>query len=49
MRSTLVRVYVFGTDLLMKASIKMEKYADWGQYKEWGAENIEGMHRMLTQ
>ena len=33
----------------MKASIKLEKYASWGQYKEWRAENIEGMHRMLTQ
>ena len=33
----------------MKVSIKMEKYADWGQYKEWLAENVEGMHRMLTQ
>jgi glyoxylase-like metal-dependent hydrolase (beta-lactamase superfamily II) len=33
----------------MQASIKMEKYADWGQYKEWRAENVEGMHRMLTQ
>jgi len=33
----------------MKASIKLEKYASWGQYKEWQAENIEGMHRMLTQ
>jgi glyoxylase-like metal-dependent hydrolase (beta-lactamase superfamily II) len=33
----------------MQASITMDKYADWGQYKEWRAENIEGMHRMLTQ
>jgi glyoxylase-like metal-dependent hydrolase (beta-lactamase superfamily II) len=33
----------------MQASITMEKYADWGQYKEWRTENIEGMHRMLTQ
>ena len=33
----------------MQASITMEKYADWGQYKEWRAENVEGMHRMLTQ
>ncbi len=33
----------------MQASITMDKYADWGQYKEWRAENVEGMHRMLTQ
>lgn len=33
----------------MKAAIKMENYAEWGQYKEWRAENIKGMHRMLTQ
>ncbi len=33
----------------MKASIKMEKYADWGQHKAWLAENIEGMHGLLTK
>ncbi len=33
----------------MKVSIKMEKYADWGQHKEWLAENIEGMHRLVVQ
>ena len=33
----------------MQASITMENYAGWGQYKEWRVENIEGMHRMLTQ
>jgi len=33
----------------MQASITLEKYADWGQYKEWRTENIEGMHRMLSQ
>lgn len=33
----------------MKASIKMEKYAGWGQYEGWLGENIEGMHRLLTQ
>ena len=33
----------------MKASITMAKYADWGQHKEWLAENIEGMHGLLTK
>ncbi len=33
----------------MKTSIKMEKYADWVQYDTWLAENIEGMHRLVTQ
>ena len=33
----------------MKAEIKMEKYADWGQYDAWLGENIQGMHRLLTQ
>ena len=33
----------------LKASIKMEKYAEWGQYDTWLAENIEGMHGMLTR
>ena len=33
----------------MKASIRMEKYADWVQYDSWLAENIEGMHRLVTQ
>ena len=33
----------------MKASIKLEKYTEWGQYAAWLGENIEGMHRLLTQ
>lgn len=33
----------------MKTSIKMKRYADWGQYTGWRTENVEGMHRMLTQ
>ena len=32
----------------MQASINMEKYADWGQYKEWRAEDVEGMHGFVT-
>lgn len=32
----------------LKASIKMEKYKDWGQYKAWLPMNIEGLHLRLS-
>jgi glyoxylase-like metal-dependent hydrolase (beta-lactamase superfamily II) len=31
----------------MKATIKMEKYKDWGGYEQMLALNVEGMHRMV--
>ena len=31
----------------MKATITLEKYKDWGQYKEFRALNIEGMYRLV--
>ena len=31
----------------MKASIKLDKYKDWGRYKEWLPLNIEGMARQI--
>jgi len=32
----------------MKASIKLEKYKDWGQYEAWREMNIEGMYRRVN-
>jgi len=32
----------------LQASIKMEAYSDWGNYKEWLPLNIEGMYNMLN-
>ncbi len=32
----------------MQAEIKLEAYADWGQYEAWRPLNIEGMHRRIT-
>ena len=32
----------------MQAEIKLEAYADWGQYAAWRPLNIEGMHRRIT-
>jgi glyoxylase-like metal-dependent hydrolase (beta-lactamase superfamily II) len=31
----------------MQQSIKLEKYKDWGQYKQWLPLNIEGMYRNI--
>lgn len=31
----------------VKQSIKLEKYKDWGQYKDWLPLNIEGMYRNI--
>ena len=33
----------------LKASVKMEKYKDWGLYDNWRALNVEGMARHLTE
>jgi glyoxylase-like metal-dependent hydrolase (beta-lactamase superfamily II) len=32
----------------MQAEIKLEAYADWGQYEAWRALNIEGMYRQIV-
>ena len=31
----------------LKATITLEKYKDWGQYKQYRALNIEGMYRLV--
>ena len=31
----------------MQQSIRLEKYEDWGQYKQWLPLNIEGMYRNI--
>ncbi|TNF89306.1 MAG: MBL fold metallo-hydrolase [Gammaproteobacteria bacterium] len=33
----------------LKASVRMEKYKDWGLYDNWRALNVEGMARHLTE
>jgi glyoxylase-like metal-dependent hydrolase (beta-lactamase superfamily II) len=32
-----------------QAEIKLEKYADWGQFENWGPLNIAGAHRIFSQ
>jgi glyoxylase-like metal-dependent hydrolase (beta-lactamase superfamily II) len=32
-----------------KASVKLDKYADWIFYREWGASNVEGMYALLKR
>ncbi len=33
----------------MQAEITLDAYKDWGSYADWRTQNIEGMHRILTQ
>jgi hypothetical protein len=32
-----------------QAEIKLEKYADWSQFENWGPLNIAGAHRIFSQ